>query len=197
MDMYGENAGISRKKFVLAIVLCFVIAFSSGYVIQNVVLTGHPPSAKATANVYVTIQTEMGIQDIPVTNLITDIGENQTATRNRVDDTYVAVKYISLSDDAGASAAWTKLPTEATTLGAERAVGTVSDLWLYSGDAAYNVTKKFTFTGEITLKCAGANWNATPESDDNLYAAANFAETTFQANWNLTITWVFVFDGNS
>lgn len=185
-----------NKKFLLTLILCFVIAFSSGYMIRNGLFYSGS-RVKGGANVFVTIQTEMGTYDIPIFNLITNIGENQTATRMRVDGTYVAVKYISLSNDASASATWTKLPNEATTLGAARAAGTVSDLWLYGGvDAAYNVTNKFTFTGDITLQCAGANWSPTGGSDNNLYAAANFAETAFASSWNLTITWVFVFDGN-
>jgi hypothetical protein len=143
----------------------------------------------------VTIETDMGISDIPICNLITDIGENQTATRNRVGATYVAVKYISLGN-ATAAAGLTKLTTEATTLGAERAEGEVSNLWLYSGDAAYNITKKFTFTGDITLNACGGHWLVTGDSDGNMYSVANFAQTAFATSWNLTITWVYVFDGN-
>ena len=184
---------ISIKKFMFAIVLCFVIAFASGYAIQNKVFVKSPHIGNW---VRVTVQDYEGVHDILVTNLITNIGENQTATRQRVGDTYVAVKYISLSNDASASATWTKLPNEATTLGAARAEGTVSALWLYNDDAAYNVTHKFTFTGDITLQCAGSNWSPTGGSDNNLYSCANFAQTAFANNWNLTITWVFVFDGN-
>jgi len=186
---------MSKRKFAFAILLCFVIAFSSGYLIQTNYFKG-PSRSKPSANVFITVESPMGIYDIPVCNLITNIGENETATRQRVGATYVAVKYISLSNDASASVTWTKLPNEATTLGAARAEGTVSALWLYNGDAAYNVTKKFTFTGDITLQCAGSNWSPTGGSDGNLYSAANFASTAFANNWNLTITWVFVFDGN-
>ncbi|MDH7607712.1 MAG: hypothetical protein QHH12_08185 [Candidatus Bathyarchaeota archaeon] len=138
----------------------------------------------------------MGTYDIPTFNVITNLGENETATRHRVGASYVAVKYISLSNDASASQTWTKLPNEANTYGATRAEGTVSNLWLYNGDAAYNVTKKFTFTGDITLQAVGAHWDGTPLSNNNMYSCANFAQTTFGNNWNLTITWVFVFDGN-
>jgi hypothetical protein len=186
---------ISKTKFALAIILCCLIAFTSGYAIQNAYINKHQPS-RGGANVFLTVESPMGIYDIPITNLITNIGENETATRQRVGDTYVAIKYISLGN-ATASVSLTKLTTEATTLGAERAEGTVSALWLYGGvDAAYNVTHKFTFTGDITLNCAGGNWDPVGDSDNNLYSCADFTETAFANNWNLTITWVYVFDGN-
>jgi len=187
---------ISKKKFALAIVLCCLIAFTSGYAIQNAYFNKPHKPMGSGANVFLTVESPMGIYDIPITNLITNIGENQTATRQRVGATYVAIKYISLSNDASALATWTKLPNEATTLGAERGEGTVSALFLYSDDAAYNVTLTFHFTGDITLQCAGGNWSPTGASDNNLYSAANFAQTAFANNWNLTITWVYVFDGN-
>jgi len=99
------------------------------------------------------------------------------------------LKYISIGN-ATASASLTQLSTEYT-----RAEGTVSDLWLYNGeDYAFNCTKKFTFTETVTLNAAGWHWASS--GDNNMYAVANFDETTFQANWNLTITWVGVFDGN-
>jgi len=182
-----ERPWITKRKFLLVVTLCSILAFSSGYLLSNGFV--QPVSrVKAGANVFVTIETPMGVKAIPIHNVITNIGENQSATRFRTGASYTALEYISIGN-ATASSSLTQLTTEYT-----RAQGTISSLWLYNGDAAFNCTKKFTFTETVTLNAAGWHWNST--GDGNMYACANFDQTTFQANWNLTITWVGVFDGN-
>jgi len=183
-----ERPWISKRKFVLALALCFVVAFSSGYAIQNVLLPRSVSRVRGGANVFVTIETPMGIMDVPIHNVITDIGEQQAATRFRTGASYTALEYISIGN-ATADSSLTQLTTEYA-----REQGTVSSLWTYNGDSAFNCTKKFTFTETVTLNCAGWHWASS--GDNNMYAVANFDQTTFQNNWNLTITWVGVFDGN-
>ena len=182
-----ERPWISKRKFIVALTLCFIIAFSSGYLISNGSV--RPTSrVKSGANVFVTIETPMGIKSIPIHNVITDIGEQQAAERFRTGASYTALKYISVGN-ATESSSLTQLTTEYT-----REEGTVSSLWTYNGDAAFNCTKKFTFTETVTLNAAGWHWASS--GDNNMYACANFDQTTFQNGWNLTITWVGVFDGN-
>lgn len=178
---------VSGKKFVLAVVFIAMLAFAFGYTVNNYVPKS--PRTLAGANVYVTIETATGVQDVPIHNVITAIGEQQVATRMRVSGSYNPVQFISIGN-ATASRSLTKLTQEHS-----RAQGTVSSLWSYGGYAAFNVTKKFTFTGTVTLNACGAHWEGTANSDNNMYAVANFQQTTFQQNWNLTITWIFVFQG--
>ncbi len=180
--------------YAVSMLLVFSITFASSYYLFTPGSMKHG-YASPSVNLYLTMETGMGIYDVPIGNVITDIGENQTRTRMSTADTYVATKYISLSNDASADASWTKLPNEATTAGAGRATGDVVE-WTNSGDAAFNVTATFNFSGDITLKAIGLHWSATPESDNNLFACANFAETAFANNWNMTATWVVTFDAN-
>jgi len=184
---------MERKVKVLVAVawaLSVVLAFGVGFAVQNSLLLPKSPSRTVQgANVFVTIETPMGIRSIPIHNVITNIGEQQVAERFRTGGTYTALEYISIGN-ATASAGLTQLSTEYA-----REQGTVSDLWLYNGeDYAFNCTKKFTFSETVTLNAAGWHWAAS--GDGNMYAVANFDETTFQPNWNLTITWIGVFDGN-
>lgn len=132
-------------------------------------------------------------------NLITDIGEtwlrdwagcsaSNTTSRD-------GLRYISLCNTASPAAAWTKLTSEVTDNGFDRNEGTVT--WVTnSGDAAINVTKTFTATGTQQLQTAGLNWVATDDSDNNLFAAAAFTQTTFNAGDTLTIVWTITFDAN-
>lgn len=127
-------------------------------------------------------------------NVITNIGENQTGQRVGINGTYVQVRWISLGN-ATASATLTKLTTEATTNGAIRKLASYVN-FTYSGDFAFNITCKFYFTGDITLNCAGAHWSDVSNSDNNMYSCADFTQTAFANNWNMTITWMYVFDAN-
>ncbi|RLG99274.1 hypothetical protein DRO19_02715 [Candidatus Bathyarchaeota archaeon] len=174
----------------LAWAVSLVLAFGAGFAVQNLMMLNRRPSRTVVgANVFVTVETPMGVQAIPIHNVITNIGEQQAAERFRTDGSYTALKYISIGN-ATASASLTQLSSEYT-----RVEGTVSSLWQYNGeDYAFNCTKKFTFTETVTLNAAGLHWATS--GDNNMYAVANFDQTTFQNNWNLTITWVVVFDGN-
>lgn len=132
-------------------------------------------------------------------NLITDIGEtwlrdwagcsaSNTTSRS-------GAQWISLCNTASPLAGWTKLNSEVTANGFDRQAGTVA-WWVNSGDSAFNVTKTFTATGTQQLQTAGLNWVSTGDSDGNLFAAAAFTQTTFNAGDTLTITWTITFDAN-
>ena len=189
--------GISKTRFVIAIALCAIIMFSMGYAMHNAVLNKRHQPIGPSANVFVTVQTEFGVYDIATGNVITNIGERYVRNILGFDNVtaHNATKWITLSNDASPVQTWTKLPTEATTYGAGRALGTVS-AWVSAGDYSYNVTKKFTFTGSITLQCTGTQWSGVASSDNNLFACAAFTQTAFANNWNLTIKWSFVYNAN-
>ena len=187
---------LSKRKFTLAILLCLIIGTVNGYAIQHVYFSKHQPMI-ASANVFLTIQTEMGSYDLMNHNVITDIAERMVRnTHGFNNETVGKTNWISLSNDASPLQTWTKLPNEATTNGAGRAANDTCTPWISSGDYAYNVTKKFTFTGDITLQCVGLQWSETASSDNNLFACAAFTQTAFANNWNLTITWTVVYNAN-
>jgi len=182
------------KKEILALSLCVIIAFASGYLIRPYVHTMFIPPHIGN-RIYISIAEPSGTRDILITNVITNIGENETGARIGQNGTYTHVRWISLGN-ATASATLTKLTTEATTEGAARKFGTYQN-FTYSGDFAYNITATFYFTGAISFNCTGAHWSAESDSDNNMYACANFPEMqNMQNNWNMTVTWMFVFDGN-
>lgn len=188
---------MKKPYWLAAIVLCSLLAFSSGYAIQNGVLNKQHGVTASTANVYLTIENDMGVYDLPVGNVITDIGENYVRDILGFDNVTSnnATKWITLSNDATPVQTWTKLANEATASGSGRALGTVT-AWISGTDYAYNVTNKFTFTGDITLQCAGLQWSGVASSDSNLFACAAFTQTAFANTWNLTITWSIVIDAN-
>ncbi len=176
----------------LATALVFSLLFNAASIIHQ--------DPRVTANVYLTENLGGVVSEIYAGNLITDIGETwirdwiglagsgNTTSRN-------AAQWISLSNDASPSAAWTQLSTEVNADGFSRALGTVTG-WVNSGDAAFNVSKTFTALGAQTLQCAGLQWVDTAESDGNLFAAAAFTQTTFNAADTLTITWVITVNAN-
>jgi len=184
-----ERPWISKRFFAVALALCVVGAFCLGFFADNFassVLLGHK-TPKVTGNVYVTIESPMGVYDLLEGNVITDIGEN--ATRYGVCNVAVDVNYIAVGNST-ISQTNTKLDTEYTRSAADSRV-----FWTSSGDYAFNITKKFTFTQTVTLNAAAAHWSGTANAND-AYALAAITQTTFQSSWNLTITWVFVYDAN-
>ena len=181
-----ERPWISKRKFALTIMLCCLIAFTMGYLVDNVSFIGHK-SPKVAGNVYVTVESPMGVYSLLEGNVITDIGEN--ATRYGVCNAAVNVNYIAIGNSTIAQTK-TKLDSEYT-----RSVADSRIFWVSNGDYAFNITKKFTFTETVTLNAAAAHWSGTANAQD-CFALASFTQTTFQLNWNLTITWEFIFDAN-
>jgi len=193
---------MSRKKFgtVLAITIILSVCLTSAWWSLDAWSFSHrDPTMRA--NVYVTIQQRFGTRQINqrVGNLITDIGERyvrnilgwDNVTNNN------ATQWISLSNDATPLDTWTELPGEVdNTNGFGRAANDTCVAWMNGTDYAYNVTNTFQGTGTQQLQCAGLNWNGTLQSDENLFAAVSFTQTTFENGDNLTITWVITWDGN-
>lgn len=187
---------IGGKRFVSAIVLAVLLGFSCGYVWQRGWLFAHrDPSVKA--NVYVFKETPQGKDLIVSGNVITDIGERYVRNILGFDNetAHNATKWISLGNSTVGQAK-TKLDTEATSTGFTRAVGSVV-AWVNSGDYAYNVTKKFTATGNIQVNASGLQWSGVSNSDNNLFAVASLGGAqSFQNNWNCTIIWVITWNAN-
>lgn len=187
------------KLYLATIVLSVILASSLTYAVTQRVLHVHQ-DPKLEGNVYALYEGLSSSYYIPSTssgNLVTDIYEHYLRDLqgfDNVTDRNVTA-WISLSNDATPLVTWTKLPNEVTANGFDRKLGTVT-AWMNGTDHAYNVTYKFTATGSQQLQCAGSNWNGTDDSDNNLAAAATFAQTTFGIGENLTITWVWTYDAN-
>jgi hypothetical protein len=182
---------LSRKKLVAVIALCFCLGFSINPLLSTV--THRTPKV----NAYLFFETTRGSWSGESGNLITDLGENYVRNILGFDNVSNnnATKWISLSNVGSPLVTWTELDTEVAANGFTRALGTAT-AWLNGTDYAYNVTHKFTASGTQQLQTAGLQWNDTPESDGNLFAAATFTQTTFETNDNLTITWVITWDAN-
>jgi len=152
---------------------------------------------KASANVYILFETARGTWSAESGNLITNIGERYPRNIIGFDNVTAnnATKWISMSNAGSPSVTWTELASELAANGFTRALGTVT-AWMNGTDYAYNVTKKFEATGTQQVQTAGLNWNPTASSDNNLFAAADFAQTTFENGDNCTITWVITWDAN-
>lgn len=181
-----------RKTEAILIFLVLCVGFYSFY---NDIETSIYKPPKITGNVYVFIETPEG-KELIVSNTITDIGEKYLRDwASGANATHYIWKYISLGNSSVAQTK-TKLDTEATTTGFIRAEGSIV-YWVYSGDYAFNVTKKFTATGNIAINCAGCHTSVTSESNNNMVSLASLGGTqAFQSNWNCTIVWMFVFNAN-
>jgi hypothetical protein len=140
--------------------------------------------------VVIAYETSEGKGFLEMHNLITNIGENQSRTRMAVGNTYVELKYISLGN-ATVVAAETQLDAQYST----RITGTVTTDLSYLAHSSFNVTtNKYTFTETVYINATGAHWAAS--GDNNMYAIAALQGGTmlqWNANDNITITWVFSF----
>lgn len=128
-------------------------------------------------------------------NLITDIGEAYIRDAILTLDGNTTAWAISLSNAGSPLASWTQLDTEVAANGFTRAAGADVE-WLNGADYAFNITKTFTATGTQQLQTAGLQWDTTASSNNNLFAAATFTQTTFNAADTLTITWVITINAN-
>ena len=175
-----------------------IIALSISLCASLLLYVGLETSHKtAKVNAFLFFETARGSWSGESGNLITNIGEQYV--RNIIGFDNVtnnnATKWISLSNVGSPLVTWTELDTEVNANGFSRALGTVA-AWANGTDFAYNVSNKFTASGSQQLQTAGLQWNDTPVSDNNLFAAATFTQTTFASGDNLTITWVITWDAN-
>lgn len=183
-----------NKKTLLGFALVAVLAASMGYMANPLIRHMDPK-----INVYMTIQKGEAAgttATLASGNLITDIGENFVGNATLDLDANTTSWAISLSNDGSPAAAWTELTTEVAANGFSRAVAETVGPWSNSGDWAMNFTYTFTATGSQQLQTAGLHWDSTGESDNNLFAAADFTQTTFEADDTLTVTWVITFNAN-
>lgn len=181
-----------NKKTVAAAVLIAVLSFCLGVALNPLIQHVDPK-----VNVYMTVskgEASGASATLASGNLITHIGENFTGEcvlGIDGNDTWA----ISLSNDGSPTVAWTELTTEIAANGFTRAAGDVT-VWSNSGDYAFNVTHTFTASGTQQLQTAGLQWDDTSQSDNNLYAAADFTQTTFESSDTLTVTWIITFNAN-
>jgi hypothetical protein len=184
-----------NNKYILGILLIgFLLGTIVGIEMTN--YQAHRPP-RMTTNVILEAETA-AYGDFPLYsgNLITNIGERFLRNTIAYDNqTNGMPKWISLSNDATPAVTWTKLAGENVSTGFGRAAGTLV-AWYRTTDYSYNCTHKFTSGGAVTVQCAGLQWNATADSDSNLFACAAFTPTTFALLDNITITWIVQFDAN-
>ena len=116
-------------------------------------------------------------------NLLTNIGANWIRGHlNGSTATVAKIANMSLSNDAGAASdAWTELPVEIAANGLDRATaaaGVVNNGSL----GAFNITHTWTATGSQSCQLIGIHWNATDESNGNLFAAVKFTQQNLLVN---------------
>ena len=182
---------LANKKTILSICLTFMIAFTFGYMIRFSPLT----PKKAFANVYVLKETPKG-HELTVHNTLTDLSEREVRNILGFNNVTTAqYKYITLGNST-VDQTKTILDTEAVDTGFIRAEGTVI-AWLNGADYAFNVSKKFTATGNIEVNAVGLHNNATSLSDNTMLAIASLGGSqAFENNWNCTIIWVITANFN-
>lgn len=186
---------VSKKMLVACMTISFVIGALLPYGYNQIVPSHRNPRART--NVYVFRETPQGTDLIYAGNTITDIGEQYARNILGFDNVtnWNATKYIALGNSTIGQTK-TKLDTEATGTGFDRAIGTVVS-WTSSGDAAYNVTHKFTASGNIAINASALHWSGQKNSNNNCFALASLGSSqSFQNNWNCTIVWVIVYDFN-
>ena len=178
-----------KVKVLLALTwaLSIVCSVFAGYALAVWLPAQRHGVAKPSANVVILWEHAGGTDVLYSGNVITDIGEQHLRDMAANGGTFEAIKYISIGN-ASASASLTSLSSEY-----DRKAGNVV-AWINNGDYAYNCTYKWTFTETVTLNAAGLHWASS--GTGNLFAVANFAQTTFHANDNCTIRWIITFDGN-
>lgn len=187
------------KKTIAVFTLAILISGVVGYSIRGYTVEQHR-DPKITANLVLFFEKMGGSYYGGGGNTITNIGEgaarNHFGFNNMSWAAYQHCTSISIGNSTiGASD--TKLDTEALgTIGQNRTDYLTAVTWQNGTDYAYNVSNKFQFTGAIRVGEAGLHWSNVSNSDNNMFAASAFTDTTFASGDNLTITWVITFDGN-
>lgn len=174
-----------NKLWILSLILVALVAGTIGYyVIPQVTIK------RLRANVFIGYELFDGGAQMQMPNVITNIGEQQIRARCSTNGTYVAFYWISIGNATGTLQTKTQLDAQYS-----RAYGAIVE-WTNGGDAAFNVTYKWTFTGTVNLDAAGSHWAGS--GDSNMAAIANFptGAQTFNSGENLTVRWVWTFNAN-
>jgi hypothetical protein len=146
-------------------------------------------------NVFVFRETPEGNEMIYSGNVLTDRIERKV--RNILaynNETVYKTTYIALGNSTVAQTL-TKLDTEATSTGFERANSTTT-AWVNSGDWAANFTHKFTATGNIVINATALHETVTAGATNAVAIASLGASYSFQNNWNCTIVWSITHNWN-
>lgn len=197
--MGGDNdkMELSKTKFMFAILLTVIISVSSTYALVNAnILFKNHHSPQVQANVYVFKETTTGKDMIYSGNVLTDRIEQKV--RNIFawnNETVYDFNYIALGNST-IDQTNNKLDTEATTLGFGRAANDTCVGWTDGGDFAFNVTNKFTATGNIWVNATALHETGTPNAQDAVAIASLGAMEDFQNNWNCTIIWSITWNAN-
>jgi len=190
---------MNKKIQVIATTLIIaLLCFSIGY-FANPLYQHFNPKVNVHLQVRrnsVVIGETTGAYDMFSGNLITDIGETFIGESAILGTDANGTWAISLSNDGSPAAGWTELTTEIAANGFTRAAATESAAWQNSGDWAINYTYTFTATGTQQLQTAGLQWDDTPSSNNNLFAAADFTQTTFETDDTLTVLWIITVNAN-
>lgn len=187
---------MSKIKTLSVFLLSILLSFSAGYLYQRSQLESSP---LIYANVFVLIEKPtgheyIGIGSIMVHNTLVDQFEQEARDLFADGGSADAYKYIALGNSS-IEQTKTKLDTEVTSSGFERALGTVVK-WTYDGDYSMNVTKKFTATGSITINAVALHKSAVGETADACSVASLGGYQAFQSGWNCTIVYVLRFNFN-
>jgi hypothetical protein len=189
----GENL---NKRILAAVLIFFMVGLSVGWVVKTEYLH-MDPSYNVHFEFYKTDSS--GAEGVlAVGNLITDIGENfiGNATIGLENN---GTWSISVSNVGSPLASWTQLDTEVNANGFTRKAATTV-VWVNGGDWAVNYTATFTATATQQLQTAGLQWDSTPASNNNLFAAATFTQTTFNygdlGGDSLTCRWTITHNAN-
>lgn len=126
-------------------------------------------------------------------NLITDIGKKHArnlfsslnSTIINADNRTVS---LALSNDATPLASWTKLPNEVTGSGLDRKGPTEVTITILNA-TAYKTEYTWTASAAVTVQCTGVHWYSLDNSDNNLYAAGTFTQTTLGISDTIKITY--------
>lgn len=186
---------VNKMNILFVVGLC-VVCFGLGAVVSNVDFGVVHRDPRVNVFMSVTKFDGVNVEELASGNTITDIGETFLGESAITGEDANATWAIAVSNDGSASSAWTELPTEVTANGFGRAGAEESVAWSNGGDWAINFTYTFTATGSQTLQTAGLHWDDTGESDNNLFACADFTQTAFETDDTLTVTWVITCNAN-
>ena len=115
--------------------------------------------------------------------VLTTLGQNWIEDQLGDSPATDPAKWIAVSNDAGSpSAAWIVIPSEITTGGMGRAVGTYVD----NGDGAWNITKTFSPSASGSCQLTGLYWAL---AGDFLLCADTFTQVNYEDGDSVTIKW--------
>lgn len=174
--------------------LVFIIVLATGLVTYHLANTispfGSHQDMGPKANVHVRIQNSMGTHDVLVGNTITNFGENLTRQPFYNGTGPSDLDFIAIGNFSGTASTSNVLSEEGTRKDAGSHAGANITDWMNGGDAAFNVTYKFT-TPAFACNATALHTLAT---GNNAYAIATFTQQS--GTYNITITWTITYNGN-